>query len=76
MPKVIRKPDLPTPIDRVPAAFSVTAAAAFLGVSRKTIFRLIRDGKVKAKGLNKNFTLIDGDALRAFYNGLPDKVTS
>ena len=78
MPKILRKPDLPSLPDSgplLPAAFSTVAAARFLGMSTKTIYRLIAAGKIKAKSYSRR-TLVDGESLRAFYSSLPDKVQS
>ena len=81
MPKVLRKPYIP-PVTAananeppLPAAFSTVTAARFLGVSVKTIYRLIAAGRIKAKSYSRR-TLVNGDSLRAFYAALPDKVTS
>ena len=52
-----------------PLAVSPGEAARLLGVSRRTLTRLIQQDKVKAKKLGRR-TLIDAQGLRRFFEGL------
>ncbi len=54
-----------------PLAVSPGEAARLLGVSRRTLTRLIQQDKVKAKKLGRR-TLIDAQGLRRFFEGLPE----
>jgi excisionase family DNA binding protein len=49
---------------------SPAEAATALAVSRRTLTRLIRDGKITARKCNRR-TLIDAASLRRYFEGLP-----
>lgn len=50
--------------ERVEPHYRVNAAAEIAGVSRSTVFRLIREGKLKSKRLSARLTLIPKSALQ------------
>jgi excisionase family DNA binding protein len=60
------------PIELEPLALSPQAAAHYLGISKRSLSRLIVDGKIIARKLGSR-TLIDVAALKAYYAGLPKK---
>ncbi len=54
-----------------PGAFNADQAAAFLSVSRATLYRLVRAGEVPAKKLNGR-TVFLREELSRFLRALPD----
>jgi excisionase family DNA binding protein len=54
-------------------AYSPDDAAAALGVSRRTISRLLRSRAIKAKKSGRR-TLVTADSLKRYLDGLPDAV--
>jgi len=78
MPKKITKSDTAFAAAAVPVpplALSTVAVARTLGVSTKTVYRLIAAGTLKAKTWGRR-TMVDAESVRAFYAALPDKVAS
>ena len=55
-----------------PLAVSPAGAASFLGISKRSISRLIADGDVIARKDGPR-TLVDVESLRAYYAALPVK---
>jgi excisionase family DNA binding protein len=55
-----------------PIALSPRNAASFLGVSKRTMARLIADGKVLARKIGAR-TLVDVASVKALYATLPAK---
>jgi len=55
-----------------PLALSPSAAAAFLGISKRSLSRLIADDKVIARK-DGSRTLVDVASLRSYYENLPIK---
>lgn len=55
-----------------PLALSPREAAAYLGVSRRTISRLIQDRKIVARKAGVR-TLVDVASLKTYYDSLPAK---
>jgi excisionase family DNA binding protein len=53
-----------------PLALSPADAAAYVGLSRRTVSRLIEDGTVIARRHGRR-TMIDGASLRAWYAAQP-----
>jgi excisionase family DNA binding protein len=53
-----------------PLALSPAEAAAYLGVSQKTISRLIARGELSARKLGR-MVLIDAATVKSFYGSLP-----
>jgi excisionase family DNA binding protein len=66
MPAVIKV------IELEPLALSPTAAARYLSLSKRTISRLINEGKIDARKAGPR-TLVDVASLRALYETLPKK---
>jgi excisionase family DNA binding protein len=56
-----------------PLSFSPQDAAAYLGLSKPTIYRLLATGTITAKRAGTR-TLIHGPSLRAYHASLPDYV--
>jgi excisionase family DNA binding protein len=54
-------------------AYSVTDAAAIIGISRHLLYDAIRNGEIMPKRCGAR-TLITADRLRAYLEGLPDGV--
>jgi excisionase family DNA binding protein len=54
-----------------PLAYSPTHAADVLGLSRATIYRLMNEGRIRARKLGDHRTLIDREELVRFVQGLP-----
>jgi excisionase family DNA binding protein len=60
----------PPPIE--PLALSPEMAAAYVGLSERTIYTLLADKLITARQTpGKGRTLVDGDSLRAYYRSLP-----
>jgi excisionase family DNA binding protein len=55
-----------------PLALSPREAAAYLGISKRTLSRLIRTGKIEARKAGPR-TLVDVASLKAHYQSLPKK---
>ena len=55
-----------------PIALSPRDAAAFIGVSKRTLSRLIRANKIAARKAGPR-TLVDVASLKAYYDSLPLK---
>ena len=55
-----------------PLALSPAAAARYLSISKRTISRLIADGKIVARKAGPR-TLVDVASLKAYYEALPKK---
>lgn len=55
-----------------PLALSPRDAAAFLSISKRSLSRLIRAGKIEARK-NGPRTLVDVASLKAYYASLPKK---
>jgi excisionase family DNA binding protein len=55
-----------------PIALSPRDAAAFIGVSKRTLSRLIRANKIAARKAGPR-TLVDVASLKAYYESLPLK---
>jgi excisionase family DNA binding protein len=55
-----------------PLALSPRAAAAFLSISKRSLSRLIRAGKIEARKHGPR-TLVDVASLKAYYASLPTK---
>ncbi len=64
----MRDPDLPSLEHRL--AIAPVEAAHALGVSRRTISRLLASGALQARKCGRR-TLIDADSLRRYYTSLP-----
>ena len=54
-------------------AYSVTDAAAIIGISRHLLYDAIRNGEITPKRCGAR-TLITADRLRAYLDGLPDGI--
>ncbi|WP_237482697.1 SWIB/MDM2 domain-containing protein [Lichenibacterium dinghuense] len=54
----------------VPLAYRIDDAAAIIGVSKSTVWRLIHEGRLPARKLDSS-TIIRHDDLTAFIDGLP-----
>jgi excisionase family DNA binding protein len=61
-----------TELQLQPIALSPAAAAVFLGLSKKTVHRLIAGGKIVARKAGPR-TLVDTESLRSYYAALPVK---
>lgn len=61
---------VPHTIDPNAIAYSPRDAAAFLGLSKRTLFRLIKARKLKVRKCGPR-TLVDAKSLRAFFTSLP-----
>ena len=55
-----------------PLALSPREAAAFLSISKRSLSRLIRAGKIEARKAGPR-TLVDVASLKAYYESLPKK---
>lgn len=55
-----------------PLALSPREAAAFLSISKRSLSRLIRSGKIEARKAGPR-TLVDVASLKAYYETLPKK---
>jgi excisionase family DNA binding protein len=55
-----------------PLALSPAKAAAYLAMSKRTLSRLIRSGKIDARKAGPR-TLVDVASLKAYYASLPKK---
>ena len=53
-----------------PIAYTPQAAAAALGLSRRTVTRLIADGRLVARRAG-NRTLVDAASVRTYFESLP-----
>jgi excisionase family DNA binding protein len=53
-----------------PLALAPADAARFLAISKRTLSRLIRDGRVTARRTDGRL-LIDTESLRSYYDSLP-----
>lgn len=53
-----------------PLSLSPSGAAAFMGYSLRTIYRLLASGAITSRR-DRARTLIDGASLRAYYASLP-----
>jgi excisionase family DNA binding protein len=62
----------PMPAEFQPIALSPRDAAQFLSISKRTLSRLIRAGKVEARKAGPR-TLVDVASLKAYYASLPQK---
>lgn len=60
---------VPAPIE--PISLSPESAAAYVGLSKRTIYQLLEDGAITARRSGSR-TLIDGDSLRAYFRSLPN----
>jgi hypothetical protein len=54
-----------------PVSVSSADAMAMLGVSRRTLSRLIAGGRIKARKFSPTMILIDAQSVRDFHDGLP-----
>ena len=54
-----------------PLSYSVKGACAAMGISRATLYRMMQDGRIRAKKLG-TATIIPADQLRALLASLPD----
>jgi excisionase family DNA binding protein len=61
--------------DIAPLALSPKAAAATLSISRRKLDILISDGVLKARK-DGSRTLVDYASVKAYYDGLPAKVSA
>lgn len=52
-------------------AYSIDELARCIGCGRDTIYRVIREGRLKAKKLGR-LTVIEADEARRFISNLPD----
>ncbi len=59
-------------IELQPLALSPICAARFLSISKRSLSRLIADGKIVARK-DGTRTLVDVDSLKAYYASLPKK---
>ena len=55
-----------------PVALSPTSAAAFLSLSKRTVFTLIAKGEINAKQCGGR-TLVELASVRAYWDALPGK---
>ena len=56
-----------------PLSLSPRDAAAFLSISKRSLSRLIHDGKIEARKHGPR-TLVDVASLKAYYASLPKKI--
>jgi len=61
-----------TVIELEPLALSPAAAARYLSISKRSLSRLITDGKIVARKAGPR-TLVDVASLKAYYASLPKK---
>ena len=57
---------------REPLLYSVSQAAAALGISRASVYALLRDGRLTARYLGSR-RYVHADDLRAFVDALPTR---
>lgn len=69
-PVVIGGPNMSTAVE--PLALSPREAAASLSISKRSLSRLIRAGKIETRKAGPG-TLVDVTSLKAYYGSLPKK---
>jgi excisionase family DNA binding protein len=65
-------PGIATVAELEPLALAPAAAARYLAISKRSLSRLIADGKIAARKHGPR-TLVDVGSLKAYYASLPQK---